>query len=320
MPGQHDRLKGEEEEVGRQSDDSDEEEPGIHLIDGELLTCSVDHGSESVVGAHELRSHKGDEACREPEPQSVEEAGHLYEEVSAPLSQIADLTNERTRFEPAISKRSFSLALTDIGEAALLPRILRAVTRAAPDVRIESHRIDIDTVAEDVVTGRVDAAIASSLVPATVNQEVLFHDRYGCIVPGDLGDDDGVARIEDLRQLREVRVDHSVGHNAIADAITNLGPTVFSPVPHVQVQGFASLPRIVANGRYAGIVPIGALRELTKLDDTRILDLPCESPERAVRLLSHRIHATSGYSAHRWFLDTIRGALRDLYRDELGLA
>lgn len=247
-------------------------------------------------------------------------ATHLYEEVSAPLSQIADLTNERTRFEPAISKRSFSLALTDIGEAALLPRILRAVTRAAPDVRIESHRIDIDTVAEDVVTGRVDAAIASSLVPATVNQEVLFHDRYGCIVPGDLGDDDGVARIEDLRQLREVRVDHSVGHNAIADAITNLGPTVFSPVPHVQVQGFASLPRIVANGRYAGIVPIGALRELTKLDDTRILDLPCESPERAVRLLSHRIHATSGYSAHRWFLDTIRGALRDLYRDELGLA
>ena len=246
-------------------------------------------------------------------------ATQLYEEVSAPLSQIADLTNERTRFNPVVSTRTFSLALTDIGEAALLPRILEAVTHSAPEVRIRSLRIDIDTVVEDVLTGRVDAAIASSLVPAAVNQEVLFHDRYGCIVPGHLDDDDGVARIDDLRQLREVRVNHSVGHNAIADALTNLGPEVFAPVPHVEVQGFASLPRIVSDGAHAGIVPMGALRELTRSFETRILDLPCESPERAVRLISHRIHATDGYSAHRWFFNTIRAALRDLYAEELGL-
>lgn len=246
-------------------------------------------------------------------------ATHLYEEISAPLSQITDLTNERTRFDPAVATRTFTLALTDIGEAALLPRILDAVMESAPEVRIKSLRIDIDTVVEDVLTGRVDAAIASSLVPAAVNQEVLFHDRYGCIVPADVGDDNGVARIEDLRRLREVRVNHSIGHNAIADALTNLGPEVFAPVPHVEVQGFASLPRIVANGGYAGIVPIGAHRELTRSYETRILDLPCESPERAVRLISHRIHTTDGYSAHRWLFDTIRRALRDLYREELGL-
>lgn len=247
-------------------------------------------------------------------------ATQLYEEVSAPLSQIADLTNERTRFDPAVSTRTFSLALTDIGEAALLPRILSAVTASAPEVRIQSLRIDIDTVVEDVLTGRVDAAIASSLVPTAVNQEVLFHDRYGCIVPGNVGDEGGVARIEDIRQLREVRVNHSIGHNAIADAITNLGPEVFAPTPHVEVQGFASLQRIVSTGRYAGIVPVGALRELTRPSETRILNLPCESPERAVRLITHRIHATDGYSAHRWFFDVIRATLRDLYSDELGLA
>ncbi|WP_258933738.1 LysR family transcriptional regulator [Nesterenkonia pannonica] len=48
-------------------------------------------------------------------------AASIYAEVNGPLSQVAASTEDRTRFDPATSTRRFRLALTDLGEAGLLP-------------------------------------------------------------------------------------------------------------------------------------------------------------------------------------------------------
>src|SRR5690606_5189244 len=89
-------------------------------------------------------------------------ATELYAEISGPLAHVVASTEERTRFDPATSTRRFRIALTDLGEAGLLPRILRATGSAGSGIQIETVPLDIDTVGREVLARDIDAAITSS--------------------------------------------------------------------------------------------------------------------------------------------------------------
>lgn len=231
----------------------------------------------------------------------------LYAEVSGPLSHIVASAEDRTRFDPATSRRRFRIALTDLGEAGLLPHILLATGSAGSGIEIEVVSLDIDTVARDVLSRDIDAAITSSPVLGPVNQEVLFHDRYACLAPADVVDDNGTIRVEDLRRLPEARVGPSAGHRAITDAVTTLGAGVLSRIPQVEVPRFTSLPWIVARCGFFAIVPIDAFARLTIPAGAKLLELPFPSPTTSVHLISH--HDAGAASATAWFLDTVRSTL-----------
>lgn len=271
------------------------------------------HASQPTLShsLRRLRDHFGDplftrtRGGMRPTPLAID----LYAEISGPLSQVLASSEDRLRFDPDTSRRRFTIALTDLGEGGLLPRILSECRRRAPGIRIQVVPLDIDTVAGDILSRDIDAAITSSPVRGPVTQDVLFEDRYGCLVPEDLEDDDGAIRVEDLRRLPEVRVAPSSGHHAISDAVSALGAGILADVPHAEVYSFASLPKIVARCGYVAIVPIDAMNDIAGLDGTRMLDLPFPSPRTAVRLISHPASAAS--PAHAWFLDTISASLRE---------
>lgn len=234
-------------------------------------------------------------------------AADLYSEISGPLSRIVARAEDGTRFEPATSHRRFRIALTDLGEAGLLPRILLATTTSAPGISVEVVTLDIDTVARDVISGDIDAAITSSPVVGPVRQEVLFQDRYACLVPADLDDDGGRIRVEDLRRLPEARVGPAAGHRAITEAVTTLGAGVLSRVPRVEVPRFTSLPWIVSRCGYVAIVPIDAFAALALPAGAKLLELPFPSPTTSVHLISH--HDAGASPATAWFLETMRATL-----------
>ncbi|RCS61930.1 LysR family transcriptional regulator [Microbacterium sp. JB110] len=232
----------------------------------------------------------------------------VYAEINGPLSQVVSATEDRTSFDPATSTRRFRIALTDLGEAGLLPRILLATGSAGSGIEIETVPLDIETVAQEVLARDIDAAISSSPVRGPVAQEVLFHDRYGCLVPEDLPATKATVSVDDLRSLPEVRVGPSAGHRTITEAVTTLGAGFLSDVPHVEVNRFTSLARIVAQCGFFAIVPVDAFsRLMTGLDGTKLLELPFESPRTGVHLIAHRDAGAS--AAHAWFLDTVRSAL-----------
>lgn len=234
-------------------------------------------------------------------------AADLYAEVSSPLSRIVAIAEDGTRFDPATSQRRFRMALTDLGEAGLLPRILLAIGDDSPGISIEVVPLDIDTVAAEVLSGDIDAAITSSPVMGPVDQEVLFQDRYACLVPSDLDEDDGRIRVDDLRRLPEARVGSSAGHRAITEAVTTLGVGVLSRTPHVEVPRFTSLPWIVARCGFVAIVPIDAFAMLALPAGAKLLELPFPSPTTSVHLVSHRDADTN--TATAWFLGKVRATL-----------
>src|SRR5260370_1322278 len=67
-------------------------------------------------------------------------------ELAAPgrsgLAQLRAALAERPRFDPAVSTRGFTLAMTDYAELILLGPLLRRMQSIAPDVQILVRRLD----------------------------------------------------------------------------------------------------------------------------------------------------------------------------------
>ncbi|OBX34743.1 HTH-type transcriptional regulator LeuO [Halomonas elongata] len=88
-------------------------------------------------------------------------AMQIYPSLRDSLAQIDNVLESNREFDPQHSRRRFRLALTDLGEMALLPRILAHIHPIAPDIELEVIALEIDKVGEWLATGKVNAVICS---------------------------------------------------------------------------------------------------------------------------------------------------------------
>jgi DNA-binding transcriptional LysR family regulator len=68
----------------------------------------------------------------EPTPYAM----HLAEPVGQALSSLQNAFSQRDTFDPTTSSRTFTLAMTDIGEIYFMPPLLEALARLAPNIKI----------------------------------------------------------------------------------------------------------------------------------------------------------------------------------------
>jgi DNA-binding transcriptional LysR family regulator len=115
----------------------------------------------------------------EPTPFALQ----LAEPVAYAMGALHTALNQQVVFDPATSTRSFTLAMTDIGEIYFTPRLMEALSGTAPGVTISTLRNNTATnLREELEAGHVDIAIG--LLPqlkAGVFQRRLFLQRYVCL-------------------------------------------------------------------------------------------------------------------------------------------
>jgi DNA-binding transcriptional LysR family regulator len=84
-------------------------------------------------------------------------------------------------FDPRRSQERFRVGLTDHASAVLLPPLLERLRAEAPgatlDVAVWQSRMY-----DDVAAGRLDIALSAEAVPASLETEVLYEERFVCIV------------------------------------------------------------------------------------------------------------------------------------------
>jgi DNA-binding transcriptional LysR family regulator len=122
-----------------------------------------------------LRTPKG----MEPTPF----ADQLAESVSYALAMIHSGVNQRTSFDPATERRSFTVGMTDIGEIVFLPTLIARVRREAPGIALSTVRNAAVNLRDELESGKVDMAIG--LLPqlkAGFFQRRLFMQRYVCLM------------------------------------------------------------------------------------------------------------------------------------------
>lgn len=100
----------------------------------------------------------------------------LVDEVSGLLAAVELKVRTGVRFSPEVSSTEFRLAMSDISEMALLPRLLAALHAEAPQCTVRTLSLSPDLVSAGLESGQIDLAIGyiPDLQSAGVFQQQLF--------------------------------------------------------------------------------------------------------------------------------------------------
>jgi DNA-binding transcriptional LysR family regulator len=243
----------------------------------------------------------------EPTPFALQ----LAEPVAYALGTLHHALNQPQRFDPATSQRSFTLAMTDIGEIYFLPVLMEALARAAPGVRISTVRDTGARLRDEMESGAVDLAIG--LLPALQAgffQRRLFRQRYVCLLRRG-----HPAAAQPLTLAHFSALDHVVvisggtGHSEVDAMLERAGVErrVRLVVPH-----FIAVGHILHSTDMIATVPERFATRCAEPFDLVALPHPANLPEIAINLFWHeRYHRDP---ASRW----LRERLVELFAETAG--
>lgn len=179
-------------------------------------------------------------------------ATQLYAEIGHLPSAVASAVYSISRFNPATAVETFRLALTDLGQMIFLPTIVPALTQVAPHSTLEVVNLDMDITSADLTAGRIDLAVASTVLPGRLRSVVVRPDVYYCVSRvGRFGGEP--AAFEELSSMPRVIVRNSLGHTLVE----RLLPT--PPEGSVYLPAFSAIPAIVAASELIAFVPLAVI-------------------------------------------------------------
>ncbi|MFC4930913.1 LysR family transcriptional regulator [Massilia sp. GCM10023247] len=229
-------------------------------------------------------------------------ASYLAEPIANALASIRDTLERQLEFDPVASERTFTLAMTDLGEVHFLPRLMGRLAEVGPGVTISTVRNTSVNLGDELESGRVDIAIG--LLPqlkAGFFQRLLFRQRYVCIFRKGHRLDRGSMSLDDFEGAQHVVVvAGGTGHAMVDETIARRGirRNVRLSVPH-----FIALGNILSSTDLIATVPERYLRESMAPFNLTYLPLPVPVPEFDVNLFWHaRFHKEPG---NQWLRNVI---------------
>ncbi len=233
-------------------------------------------------------------------------AERLAEPLREALATLRAALRARSRFDPAVDRRHFTLFLTDLGEAFFLPRLLARLRDVAPGVTLTTLPMPDRDPQAALERGEVDLAIGNlPELPPGFYQQRLFREHYVAILrPGHplLG---GAMTTERFAQAHHaVVLPHGTGHSVVEQALVARG--LASRIV-LRVQNFLVLPAIVTATDLLALVPRSAARVLAAHQPLGQLPSPLDLPDFVVRQCwPERLH---GDAAHQW----LRGLVVEMF-------
>lgn len=105
-------------------------------------------------------------------------AEQLADAVRTALVTLERALNESAEFDPLVSRRTFRIHMSDIGEARFLPELMSALRTLAPGVHIETCPLAADDIADALDRGRIDFAFGFLPTVKDTQRRQLLTDRY----------------------------------------------------------------------------------------------------------------------------------------------
>ena len=221
----------------------------------------------------------------------------LAEPVASILRNTQATLSAHVRFDPASSRRTFTIAASDYATAVLLGDALREMYAQAPHVRMvvlalrdrleELDELDIDL-----------CILPQTIVPPARPHELLFRDTFTCLVWRDntaVGD--------------RLTVDQftSLGHVVVsfADDCTTCGDNRLAPQiglerrTEVVVPNFHALPSLIVGTNRIATVQTRLATKLASSHPVRVVGLPVPIPPLDEAMVWHPRFERD--PAHLWF-------------------
>ncbi|EPD68971.1 hypothetical protein HMPREF1211_00487 [Streptomyces sp. HGB0020] len=258
-----------------------------------------------------LRRHFGDELFRRTGRGLAPTAGaqRLYEPLQRALAVIDTATGQGDDFDPATMSGRFTVALSDLGEATLLPRIAAAARDRAPGVSFTVRPLDVDNAESWLRRGELDAFIATPVLTSHRTERIpLFHERYVGMVAADHPRVRGASvTLAELMAERHATVYGPSGHVVPRALLANHG--LLDRVS-VEATRFSMLPYLLERTDLIAIVPEYVGEVFTASHRLRLVRLPFETEPIEVALYAR--HESSRSPSQRWLVAFMSEVLGEL--------
>ena len=262
-----------------------------------------------------LRSSLGDELFlrtqrgMEPTPYALQ----LAEPVATALDGLQQALNVRASFDPATSERSFTLAMTDVGEMYFLPVLMDALAGAAPGVTLNVVAVTSASLKDDMASGRTDLALG--LLPqlqAGFFQQALFRQPYVCLMREGhpLAHAEGLT-LSDFAAASHVRVMAAgTGHGRIDAAISEtLERQGVQRRIRLTVPNYVALGEVLGHSDLIATVPERFAQRVTSPFALTTRALPLAVDGSAIHQFWHaRLHKDPG---HQWLRELVAQCFGD---------
>jgi LysR family transcriptional regulator, nod-box dependent transcriptional activator len=235
----------------------------------------------------------------------------LVEPVAHILRQVQQTLATHVRFDPASSKRSFTIAASDYAVTVLLADFLREVSRQAPNVRVTIAALrDPGELLDDRTIDLV--IMPKAFAPSSACAAPLFEDVFTGIVAADHPTVGRALSIEDYQTLGHVAVSFADDRRSSADERLVAEAGLERRI-EVVAPSFDALPALVAGTRRMATIQRRLATLLTQVYPIRVVPLPVDLPTIEEVAIWHARHARD--DGHGWFrnlltqiAEVVRGA------------
>lgn len=215
------------------------------------------------------------------------------------LARLRSGLDQRARFDPETSGRTFHIAMRDASAAMLLAPLARHLARAAPNVQVQTHLVDRAEIGMELAAGTLDLAIdIPELQRADLMTMPLIADRYVCVMRQGHPDAGKPMTLDRFTALRHVAISsRRRGRTLIEAALARAGR---QPNTVMRVPMFQMALDLVRGSDLIATLPSALARDF----DVATAELPFASPALDSLLYWHR-NAESD-PGNMWMREAIR--------------
>ena len=232
-------------------------------------------------------------------------ATELFTTFKAAVHAIDSSVEAGRVFDPTTTRQQFRLCLTDLGEVAFLSPILKGFEAEAPHATLEIVPMRIESVSQWLLQGEIDAAVASVPIEGAEHREVLYQERYVCVLPETYAGSPTQLSLDEFAALRHVAIDPTAGHYQVERHMEETG---LKPLVGLRLHHFSVLPYIIASNDYAAIVPLRVAELFATQWPVTLRELPFTMPSFNVSLYWNG--AMPVPPSRTWFLQTVVASLK----------
>ncbi|MCU4347715.1 LysR family transcriptional regulator [Acinetobacter lactucae] len=236
-------------------------------------------------------------------------AHQLYPTFKKSISEIEYAIAETQNFNPLSAKNTFKIALSDIGEMAILPALASYLFTNSPNIKISIQEVRSDLVEKLLIEGLLDVAIFNSL---NINYEKLqykslLHQDYVCLVNKNHPLIKDQLTLKNYLEADHISINSSTGHNLVDQTLRNLGykRNIKLIVPH-----FSVLRQVLNSTSYLATLPSLAAKEYLHDPNLRMFKLPFEIAGFYVGM--HWFDHHEDPIAHEWLLKTCEKVITNI--------
>ncbi|PRD19852.1 UNVERIFIED_CONTAM: nahR [Trichonephila clavipes] len=235
-------------------------------------------------------------------------AQQLAKPVACALNTLQTALVRQDIFDPSRESRTFTLAMTDIGETYFIPRLMEAFSQLAPNCRVSTVRNTTVSLVESLQNGKIDLAIG--LLPdlkAGFFTRRLFQQRYVCLCRQKHPLTEAPLTLESICKYGYVRVvAPSTGHGEVDIQMKRLSleRKILLEVPH-----FVAVGNILQKTDLLAIVPERFADSCITPFNLTSSPLPFELPEIDISIFWHAKYHRD--SSNQW----LRQLVCELFSD-----